>query len=64
MSLWSGVDTIAVVSHGVYSETYGVGEEANVASLFASFGLLEDASRAAPSRSKWLLYYFKKFIKR
>lgn len=43
MSLWNGIDTVAFVSKGLYSETYGVGEEANVANLWASKGLLEDA---------------------
>ena len=42
MSLWSGVDTVAVASHGVYTETYGSGDKSNIANLFASFGYLED----------------------
>lgn len=28
---------------GNYTETYGVGEEGNIANLFASWGMLEDA---------------------
>jgi len=48
MSLWNGVDYVAVVSEGVYTEGYisstGGGAIANLA---ASFGLLEDAP--APS---------------
>ena len=36
MSLWSGIDTVAVASHGVYTETYGSGDKSNIANLFAS----------------------------
>ena len=42
MSLHSGIDTIAFVSGGIYTETYGLGEEVNVANLFGFYGLLED----------------------
>ena len=44
MALQNGIDTIAIASMGFYSETYGVGEEANVATLYVSFGYLESAS--------------------
>lgn len=37
------VDTVAYCSFGVYSKVYGVGEEQNIANLFSSYGLLEDA---------------------
>lgn len=37
------VDTVSFSSLGVYSKYYGQGEEANLANLFASIGLLEDA---------------------
>lgn len=43
MALQSGLDTVAIVSFGVYSETYGSGEGSNIANLVASFGYLEDA---------------------
>ena len=50
MALHSGIDTVAIASLGFYSETYGVGEEANVANLYVSFGYLEDApEEAAPT---------------
>lgn len=44
MSLWNGVDLVSVASEGVYSEGYitSTGGGA-IASLMASFGLLEDA---------------------
>ena len=37
------VDPVSYCSYGVYSETYGVGEEANIANQFASLGMVEDA---------------------
>jgi hypothetical protein len=37
------VDPVALCSAGVYSEVYGVGEEGNIANLFASLGMIEDA---------------------
>ncbi len=43
MALHSGLDTVAIISFGVYSETYGAVHGKNVASLFVSRGLLERA---------------------
>ena len=43
MSLWNGLDTVAIISHGVYTETYGSTAPANIANLYASLGFLEDA---------------------
>ena len=43
MSLRNGLDTVAIVTAGVYSETYGSADKSNIASLYASLGLLEDA---------------------
>lgn len=49
------LDTVAVASLGVYSELYGLGEEANIANLYCSFGLLEDIPAAgAPSTQRSL----------
>lgn len=48
MSLHNGIDTVAIASLGIFSETYGVGEEGNTANLVASVGYLEDAPTAAP----------------
>ncbi len=42
------VDPIALCSFGVYSEVYGLGEEANIANQVASRGYLEDAPSPAP----------------
>jgi hypothetical protein len=43
MALQSGLDLVAIVSQGVYSETYGAGSGGNIAILFASRGYLEGA---------------------
>jgi len=43
MTLHTGLDTVGIASLGFYSETYGAGEEGNIANLYVSFGLLEDA---------------------
>lgn len=49
ISLHSGLDTVGIISIGRFSKTYGVGEEANLANLYVSLGLLEDAPTAAIS---------------
>ena len=43
MALRNGIDTVAIVSHGVYTETYGSAAPANIANLYASLGYFEDA---------------------
>ncbi len=41
MALHSGVDTVAFISHGVYSSTYsGIGDQ-NIANAYASLGVWE-----------------------
>ena len=62
MSLYNGIDPTAIASLGVYTETYGVGEERNVANLYVSFGYLEDAPGGASDLKKritdWFWEYF------
>lgn len=43
MALWNGLDTVAIVSRGIYTETYGAANTDTVADLHASFGYLENA---------------------
>ena len=43
MSLHNGIDSVAFVSGGVYTETYGYRTPGAIASLFAFYGLQEDA---------------------
>lgn len=51
MASWESamkVDPVAYASFGFYSEVFGAGEEGNIANLFSSAGLIEDAPNAAP----------------
>lgn len=43
MSLHNGLDTVAIVTIGIYSKTYGSTDGNNIANLFVSLGLFEDA---------------------
>ncbi len=43
MALHSGLDTVAIVSFGVFTKIYGAAEADNIADLHASRGYLEDA---------------------
>ena len=43
MSLYNGIDPIAIAALGSYTETYGSTEPGNIANLYASLGLFEDA---------------------
>jgi len=49
VGLHSGIDTVAFVSGGAYSETYGASAIANLTNLFCSYGLFEDAPDVAPA---------------
>ena len=62
MSLHAGLDTVGIISHGVYTKTYGVGEEANVASIYASFGYIEDASEDTGTGWLGFQHWFWEFI--
>jgi hypothetical protein len=44
MPLYNGIDTVSFATGGVYSETYGASNPNNIASLFASAGMLERAT--------------------
>ena len=61
MSLHGGIDTVGVISHGVFTKTYGVDEEANVANIYVSFGYLEDAPGSV---SGWVgfIHWFWEFL--
>lgn len=53
MALNGGIDTVSYLTIGLYSETYTSADAANIASLFVTLGLLEDAPAAAES-SGWI----------
>ena len=61
MSLHSGIDTVAIISHGVFTKTYGVDEEANLANLYASQGYLEDAPNLAHKFLNLVYHYMRHF---
>lgn len=43
MTLHAGLDTVAIISYGVFTKTYGSSAPANIANLYVSRGLFEDA---------------------
>ena len=43
MTLHAGLDTVGIISHGVFTKTYGSTAPANIANVYASLGYLEDA---------------------
>ncbi len=65
MALRSGLDTVAIATCGAYTETYvsATGGE-NMASLFVSWGFLEEApAPSAPMayiKRKWLTIFWGK----
>jgi len=60
MSLHSGLDTVGIITGGVFSKTYGAGEEANLANLYSSRGLLEDAPNVAVKIINIVMNYFRR----
>ena len=63
--LHNGIDTVAVISFGVFSLTYGLADKDNRADLHTSFGLLENAPnlRELP-RPSWTLYIKRRIQRR
>ena len=63
MSLHNGIDTVAIATIGTFTKTYGSSAPGNIANLFTSFGLFEDAPdyvAAATRRAGiWLSSVFK-----
>ena len=51
MSLHNGLDMVAIATIGIYSKTYGSANKDNIASLYSTFGYLEDAPGLAFFRS-------------
>ncbi len=48
MSLHNGLDTVAIISDGVWTKTYGSTAPGNIANLFSSYGYFEDAPAETP----------------
>ena len=62
MSLHNGIDTIGVLSYGVFSKTYGVGEEGNTANIYSSLGYFEDAPGGVVASGRSFADWFWEFI--
>lgn len=60
MSLHGGLDTVGIISGGSFTKTYGVGEEGNLANIYASRGLLEDAPNTAIKIINIVMSYFRR----
>lgn len=62
MALSNGICTTSFLTAGLYSETYTSDDGANIASLFVTLGLLEDAPEVTPSGwigfIHWLYEFF------
>lgn len=61
MALRDGLDTVAILTLGSYTETYkGAGNQARINNLYASLGFLE----IAPNISAGLLTLFMNYYRR
>jgi hypothetical protein len=54
------VDPVALVSCGVYSETYGSAEQQNLCNLYASLGYMEDAPNISINIAAIMDYYLRR----
>jgi len=59
MSLHEGIDTIAYATYGAFTATYNSATPANIANLYASWGLLEDAPNVVQIYAAVKMYYYK-----
>jgi len=59
MSLHEGIDTVAYATYGAFTATYGSVTPANIANLYASWGLLEDAPNTSQIYAAVKMYYYK-----
>jgi len=60
MSLHNGLDTVAIISTGVYTETYNSSAPGNIANLYASLGYFEDAPNVLVKIVNIMMYYLKR----
>lgn len=61
MALYDGIDPVAFVSGGVYTETYvSATGGSNISSLFVSRGLLEEAPAGGPTATG----FFRKILRK
>jgi len=60
VALRNGIDTVAIASHGVYTETYGSMAPANIANLYASMGYLENAPNVTIKIINIVMQYYRR----
>lgn len=60
MSLHAGIDTVAVITGGVFTKTYGASAPANIANLYTSRGFLEYAPNTAIKIINIIMSYFRR----
>jgi hypothetical protein len=60
MSLHDGIDTVAIVSGGVFTETYGASHKSHIANLYASRGYMEDAPNTLIKIINIVMSYFRR----
>lgn len=63
MSLYNGLDITAIATLGVYTETYNSATGAeNIASLYVSYGFLEDAPAVLAGGWVGFIHWFWEFF--
>lgn len=60
MSLHSGLDTVGIISHGLFTKTYGASAPANIANLYVSLGFFEDAPNIVIRIINIVMSYFRR----
>ena len=61
MSLHSGLDTCAIISHGLHSKNYGAATPGAIANLYASLGFMEDAPNVAIKIINIMMHYYRRW---
>lgn len=61
MSLHAGLDTVAIITGGVFTKTYGASAKGAIANLFTSRGWLEDAPNTAIKIANILMNYYRRW---
>jgi len=62
MSLYNGIDPTAIAALGSYTESYGSGSPANIANLYASLGLFEDAPNTSVAIIPIIMHYLRRIL--
>lgn len=60
MALHDGIDTVAIISGGVFTKTYGASAPGAIANLYVSRGFLEDAPNVAIKIINIVMSYFRR----